>query len=881
MRSKQFLLAKIGLIWQLAQPVYAQPIVADQTLPHPSIVTLTGNTLIITGGTSAGPNLFHSFQTFSVPTNGVASFRGLAAPVTHIFSRVTGTDPSKIDGRIEVREADGSISSADLFLLNPNGIVFGPRASLNLGGSFLGITGDRIQFADNSQFSADPTQTTPLLTITTPIGIQFGQHPGLIQNQARDLQAAPGQTLALLGRDITFQSGIALAETGHIELGSVSPAAQLRLQPTTTGWGIQYDRTLPSGSIYLNDHSIVGGFDGSTITIRGRAIRVAGGSQIVAQTEQSSGLTPSAAVQLHATDSIVLTGQDSLIGTIAQDTADAIPLQITTAHLVVQAGAAIASETRGSGRGGDLQIRVRDLRMQSGARVGSATTDAGRGGNVSIRATHSIHLQDDPIAPPQGTEAIPDPTQIYAIATETARANTQAGRLTLTTDQLTVRDGAQVNASTFGAADAGQLTVRANTINLTGVRLETGGNPFFNRQGFTLGSGLFTQANRRPSDNTAGTGNGGNLRIDTQQLTIRNGAAVGANTYGFGNAGNIAIYAGDWVEINGVAARGDRQVPSGIYSTAGGIQRLSVTYPDARGRGGDVNINTPRLRVLNNAFVGVSSSSTDPRSSGAGQLSVDAALIQLNRGNLNAETESGRFATIDLHQVDLLTMDNDSTISTSAGLTTGRGTGGNIAIATHFLVASSRNNDITANAIEQNAGNVTIDASGILGIEPRTAPTSESDITATSQQQANGTILITTPTTDLTRSFVRLPTTLVDASQLIARRCTARIATNRFVVTGRGGLPPNPEQPLRHALTIAPDWIPLDATSQSSLESSAVFVRESDRTSSTVTGDKLPDEAIEANGWRVDLHGEVSLITQTSSSPLQFSTRSAETCQNP
>ena len=138
----------------------------------------------IEGGQRIGSNLFHSFSTFSVPTNGSATFQNRPA-VANILGRVTGPAASSIDGLLRTQ------SSANLFLINPNGILFGPNARLNIGGSFLASTADRVLFEGGDFFSA--SESAPLLTVrTAPIGLGFGPMAAPIRNQSRVI-GVPGR----------------------------------------------------------------------------------------------------------------------------------------------------------------------------------------------------------------------------------------------------------------------------------------------------------------------------------------------------------------------------------------------------------------------------------------------------------------------------------------------------------------------------------------------------------------------------------------------------------------------------------------------------------------------------------------------------------------
>ena len=155
-------------------------IIPDDTLGAESSVVTPDNikgieSERISGGAIRGSNLFHSFRSFNIGEGKGGYFENPAA-IENIFSRVTGSNPSEILGTL------GVLGNANLFFLNPNGIIFGQNASLDVRGSFLGTTADSIVFPDGKQFSATNPEAAPLLTVNVqqPIGLVFQDNSGEI-----------------------------------------------------------------------------------------------------------------------------------------------------------------------------------------------------------------------------------------------------------------------------------------------------------------------------------------------------------------------------------------------------------------------------------------------------------------------------------------------------------------------------------------------------------------------------------------------------------------------------------------------------------------------------------------------------------------------------
>ena len=481
----------VSLLAHMPGQVLAQ-MVPDATLPTNSIVTSSGDLRTITGGTTVGNNLFHSFEQFSVPTGTTAAFNN-ALTIENILTRVTGQGPafsSQIDG---ILQANGS---ANLFLINPNGLLFGPNAQLKLGGSFIGSTAAAVQFADGSQFSTLSSQTEPLLTISTPVGLQFAANPSPIQVQGpghgllsafpfvidffrpAGLQVQPSQTLALVGGNIALAGGNLTAMDGRIELGSVKDSSLVTLTPDPQGFALSYGDPSSLGRIDVSNAASVDvsgqgcGVHSSSspgrdpdrwLYFMARTLGNGNGGSLTINTSQTLALSGFAVDPLDPTIPVFPTSLVTDVGILPPD-----------------------GSMGGTGDGSALTLNVDTLRVANGAFISSGTLHVGNSGPLNINA-QTVELNG---SGPFGASGL--------------MVNTfgpgAGGNLNLTTSTLALTNGAQISASTLlgsplGSGPAGNITINAGAITLSGTAPSQGS------------SGLFADV--------ATDSPGGNLKIDT------------------------------------------------------------------------------------------------------------------------------------------------------------------------------------------------------------------------------------------------------------------------------------------------------------------------------------------------------------------------------
>lgn len=844
----------------------------------------------IDGGAIRGGNLFHSFTDFNIGSGRGAYFTNPSG-IKNIVTRVTGSNVSNILGTL------GVLGNANLFFINPNGIIFGPNARLDVSGSFIASTANSIQFADGTLFSAKVSESTPLLAISVRIGLQYGKNPGKIQVQGGSLQIQPNQTLALVGGDISLEGATLKTNGGRLELGSVAGEGLVSLSPTSQGFSLDYDGVENFGNIQLSNETNI---DTSGI-IRGGEIQIQTGNLQISQRSRIATFTvgpvSSGDIRVNATDSVEVIGTGEFEPTFARildpkanlsdlrngffavsaGTGSGGNFEIKTGKLILRDGAFIlvsafaqgsggnvnikASESvevidsllatgnrfSSSGNSGNISLKTQNLILQNRGLISSSAFGNGKAGDISIDSTDLIDMTGGKSFEKSIIEGGIDPkiNNFNTSISSSTSGSSDGGNVAIKTKTLILQNRAQILASTFSSGNAGNLELNTSSIQVIGSTTPESND-------FVTGIGTIANPNS--------TGNAGELIINTSTLLIENGGQVGTATFGRGNAGNMILNASDIKII-------------GINRNDGNPSVLSTSAESrSAGAAGNLTINSDVLEVRDGAAITVRSQGSGT----AGNLTLNARSIRLdNRGLLSADTggisadPNQQQANINLRSQNVIMLRN-SNITTNA-----RGEnviGGNINIDTDFLVAAE-NSDISANSTDFRGGRVRINAKSIIGTQFRNTLTNKSDITATgASPEFNGTVEINTPEVNPSNGLVELPSNLVDASQQIDNSCQPGSSQSQssFVATGRGGLPLSPTQPLQDTSTLA-QWVKPRTSSQNS----APVENQPQASAVTTTSPVTPPAIVEASSWVVDANGKIYLVAQapqvTPSSPGQTS----------
>ncbi|MGK7952318.1 MAG: filamentous hemagglutinin N-terminal domain-containing protein [Xenococcaceae cyanobacterium] len=571
-------------------------VVPDGTLP--TVVEQLENMRKITGGERVGNNLFHSFEEFSIPEGIEAIFEN-GLDIENIFTRITGSDISVIDGLLK------TAGGANFFLINPNGIVFGENAVLDIGGSFIATTANRIEFADGTNWNARGDEPKVTLTISVPIGLRldgdngsitvnssgnqitpsFSSTPTQVADNELKLSVNPGQTLGLIGNSISVEGGTITSKGGSIELGSIS-SGSVSLQNTEGRFKFNYENANGYQNIDLTNLSVldVSGEGRGAISLTGKNINLSNGSLVL---NQNQGDISSETIDINASDSL------NLLGTSPDG----------------NVSSAIRAEVVNSGKGADINISTAQIVLQDGGRIGSTTYQnengqSGDAGNLSINSTDSVQLLEN-----TGLEST-RPTFLSSSIASTTYSDGNAGSLELSTSELQVTSGGSVTSTTLGSGQGGDVNITSDIVEVRGVE------PIRNTP-----SGIIS--------GSVNTGNAGNLTITTGQLKVADGATVSTSSFASGNSGNLTINSSQSVELDGEQNIYPTTIRSAVIPLSIETERIRLGLPDVpTGNAGSLTLNTPVLSISQEGAISVENQGIGS----AGTLTINAemeAILQL------------------------------------------------------------------------------------------------------------------------------------------------------------------------------------------------------------------------------------------------------------
>src|SRR6476661_7672602 len=507
--------------------------------------------------------------------------------------------------------------------------------------------------------------------------------------------------------------------------------------------------------------------------------------------------------------------------------------------------------TFNSGNAGSIAIETGQLSVTDGAVVSPSTFGTGNSGNLIVKASDSVIVARERSDSPLST----------ALAANSIGGTGRAGNIEINTRSLRVEAGASISSASGLSTGEGLIPVGG-----------AGGNITVNASDSVEVIG--TAPGARPSRSliaagTVGSGKGGDVRLNARRLIVRDGGAIGASTLGGGQGGNVTVAASESVEIAGTTR--DGLFPSTIGTASGDLlyQTLLGLQPPS-GAAGSLSIAAGRLSVRDGAAASVQSYGRGA----AGSINVVADSIALNtKGSIDGTTVSGIGANINLRARDIQ-LRRGSRITTDAGAADG----GNININSDILVALPKeNSDITANARSAQGGRVNINVPNVFGFTSVTreqvraslgltdaefaalqvSPTSlipTSDIAAISQSSGpalQGTVTFSASGVNPAQGLVELPQKVVDPAALIAANPCTQEAESAFTVTGKGGVPPSPNDVLSSNSSQF-NWVEpaVDQSQQVESPLASIEIR--------------PTEIIPAQGWVMDDRGQVRLVAYNS-----------------
>jgi filamentous hemagglutinin family protein len=742
--SALFLLTLIGIaisthtaIAQTYQPSNRTP-VADSTLS--TQVSGNGNNFNITGGVNKGRTLFHSFTDFSIPTNGQANFINPVGNL-NIITRVTGNSFSDINGLINT-------NGANFFLLNPNGIVFGTNAQLNVGRAFVGSTANSIDLVDaggrNYNFGINKAGDGPLLSVDPNVAfnparlIIGGTITGSkgIENYGTLTTNNQSQYIGLIGGNVTSKGGQIIARGGRVDIGGLNTSGAVTIgnkelifsgnnlifsdiSLTDTVIDVSVAQKLGTIAPFIND----GSSSQSNINISGNNVAVSL-TDLLAGLGTNSGIqtVPSGDINISAMGTLIL--DRTLINNVVESGAEGQfgNIKINAGSLIGYFSNISAGINQGAkGSGGNIDIKTKVNLAITNSSIDTSTFGEGDTGEITINANGDLFLNESQIFSEVGVNGVGNSKGI----------NIDVGELNLTNRSL-ISSATFQSALVNGKGNAGDIALKTGgDLNIT--------NSFIYSDSFGSGDAGKIGIDVR-----------GKLRIDNSsiinstysRLVDKNGAIVANENFGIitvlvPNQEYFSTFikiTGKWPIVTGNTSIGNSQ---SIKIEAGELDMINnsniISETGGRGNAGDIKIGTIGNTTISNSTI-VSNISRYGEGK-TGKISIDTGgKLILNKSEIQSVVAGGIGDSQGIKiRASELNIINNSSISSQ---TVGQGNAGDIEIFTigdtiisdSLIYSSSNSLEVSPTAlplslffpvpdlkgIKYSAGNIDISSKGLL-----------------------------------------------------------------------------------------------------------------------------------------------------------------------
>lgn len=735
-----------------AIPSLAQ-ITPDTTLGNePSIVrserTIRGLPgTLIEGGALRGRNLFQSFREFNVG-DGQRVYFANPAGIDAILSRVTGTNPSRIFGLLGV---DGS---ANLFLMNPNGIVFGPNARLDIAGSFVATTADRLTFENGATFSASNPEAPPMLTVTLRPHLPYGTNYQGAISHAGNLAVGTGQTLSLQGNTVTSRGSlsapggtvqllgdrVALLESASIDVSHVGGGSTVLIGGELQGQGPvpNASQTIVTEGVTINADAIAAGDGGRVIvwadndtqftgqiTARGGATGGNGGFVEVSgkQTLTFDGRVDTAAPQgkpgqllldpfdLEINQPLISAGQ--VILTADNNITFNAPVTITGLGegLSAFAGNSIFVNSNLVTNGGTIELEARtgDIKVRSAELDTCPTRDCGTSAFITLDARNQIEVTDSLLLSRSSNDQGFDDGEVRAIGIVSREGSVLLNRTGISTTNNGTGDAGLIVVTALDTVEI-RDSIGPDRLTLPGLfsrgnegGIIIGGSPLLPT--FPTPKTIRISNSRLNVDNdTEGSGVVTSGVVSMQALDtieISNSSRISSSTFREGDAGGVLIRTGGAFSLSG---------DSRIFSN---VEGRSDNGRVGRGTAGDIRVVAGSVGLDNSLMT---SSNFGIGKAGTVVIRASGDVVLTNESQIFSEVGEG--AVGDAGGIGIfarnLSIRNGSFLTAE---TLGQGDAGLVLVDVDRLISVTDNSGIFSTVsrtdLVQNAGTILLEARSI------------------------------------------------------------------------------------------------------------------------------------------------------------------------